>query len=147
MSVAEQEIDNLRRVLFLARKETQVALQKFNQVMEAERKAQAALVAAEDRRSELSQSILFIISNATQPPTVSMFVEYHNTHGNNMLSCKCFPAPRSSPAIEIGKTPLPHPLMALRSILTPASPLNSPQHYPPTKHSRARRLLRPIVPH
>ena len=55
---AEQEIDNLRRVLFLARKETHVALQKFNQALDAERKAQAALVAAEDRRSELSESIL-----------------------------------------------------------------------------------------
>jgi outer membrane protein TolC len=53
---AEQEIDNLRRVLFLARKETHVALQKFNQALEAERKAQAALVVAEDRRSELSAS-------------------------------------------------------------------------------------------
>ena len=64
---AEQEIDNLRRVLFLARKETHVALQKFNQTLEAERKAQAALVAAEDRRSELSESIINSFWNAPQP--------------------------------------------------------------------------------
>ena len=63
---AGQEIDSLRRVLFLARKETHVALQKFNQALEAERKAQAALVAAEDRRGELSESIVAPIWNATE---------------------------------------------------------------------------------
>lgn len=42
----------------MARKESHVALQKFNQAWDAERKAQAALVAAEDRRGELSESIV-----------------------------------------------------------------------------------------
>lgn len=51
-------MDNLRRVLFMARKETHVALQKFNQALEAERKAQTALVAAEDRRGELSEYVV-----------------------------------------------------------------------------------------
>ena len=60
----EQEIDNLRRVLFMARKDTHVALQKFNQALEAERKAQAALAAAEDRRGELSEFIVTSIWNA-----------------------------------------------------------------------------------
>jgi len=60
----EQEIDNLRRVLFMARKDTHVALQKFNQALEAERKAQAALVAAEDRRGDLSE---FIVASFWDP--------------------------------------------------------------------------------
>ena len=60
---AEQEIDTLRRALFMARKESHVALQKFNQAWDAERKAQAALVAAEDRRGELSESIVASFSN------------------------------------------------------------------------------------
>jgi hypothetical protein len=54
----EQEIDNLRRGLFLARKDTHVALQKFNHALEAERKAQTTLAAAEDRRSELCESVI-----------------------------------------------------------------------------------------
>lgn len=64
---AEQEIDNLRRVLFLARKETHGAFQKFTQAWEAERKALAALAAAEDRRGELGQSIVAIFRNVAQP--------------------------------------------------------------------------------
>lgn len=42
----------------MARKETHLALQKFNQALDAERKAQAALVAAEDRRGELSEPVV-----------------------------------------------------------------------------------------
>ena len=59
----EQEIDNLRRVLVVARKETHGAFQKFTQAWEAERKAQAALAASEDRRGELSESILPFFSS------------------------------------------------------------------------------------
>ena len=64
---AEQEIDNLRRVLFLARKETHGAFQKFTQAWEAERKAQTALAVAEDRRGELSESIVPFFRNTTKP--------------------------------------------------------------------------------
>src|SRR5258708_16783874 len=49
----EQEIDNLRRVLAVARKETHGAFQKFTQAWDAELKAQPALAAAEHRRGEL----------------------------------------------------------------------------------------------
>jgi hypothetical protein len=59
----EQEIDNLRRVLVVARKETHGAFQKFTQAWEAERKAQAALAAVEDRRGELSESIVAFFRN------------------------------------------------------------------------------------
>ena len=48
----------------MARKDTHVALQKFNQALEAERKAQAALVAAEDRRGDLSE---FIVASFWDP--------------------------------------------------------------------------------
>ena len=122
-----------------------MALQKFNQALEAERKAQAALVAAEDRRSELSESIVCSFWNATQPCAVSTFVEYHSANNHNMLSCKCLAASHSSPEIEIRKTPLLRPSMGLLYILTHASPLNLPQHYPPIKHSRARLSLRLTV--
>lgn len=53
----EQEIDNLRRTLLVAKNETHGAFQKLTQAWEAERKAQAALAAAEDRRGELGKSI------------------------------------------------------------------------------------------
>lgn len=62
----EQEIDSFRRVLVVARKETHGAFQKFTQAWEAERKAQAALAAAEDRRGELSESIVPFFRNAAQ---------------------------------------------------------------------------------
>lgn len=63
---AEQEIDHLRRTLLLSRKETHGAFQKFTQAWEAERKAQAALAAAEDRRGELSEPIVIFFWNATE---------------------------------------------------------------------------------
>ena len=51
----------------MARKDTHVALQKFNQALEAERKAQAALAAAEERRGELSEFIVTSIWNPAYP--------------------------------------------------------------------------------
>ena len=84
----EQEIDNLRRVLVVARKETHGAFQKFTQAWDAERKAQAALAAAEDRRGELSESIVAFFR--ILPPSLSAvntFMEYTTTH-HNMLSCE-----------------------------------------------------------
>lgn len=86
-----------------------MALQKFNQALDAERKAQTALVAAEDRRSELSESAVYFILERNSAQIVSMFVEYHNTNHHNMLSCECFPTSRSSPETKIRKTPLLHP--------------------------------------
>ena len=108
----EQEIDNLRRVLVVARKETHHALQKFTQTWEAERKAQVALAAAEDRRGELSEFpfLPFFAERCSAPPTVNNFMEYTSTH-HNMLSCECFFfffTARWGTEIEIFKTPL-HP--------------------------------------
>ena len=62
----EQEVDSLRRVLVVARKETHGAFQKFTQAWDAERKAQVALAAAEDRRGELSESIVAFLWNPAQ---------------------------------------------------------------------------------
>ena len=90
----EQEIETLRRALFLAKKETNVALQKFNQALEAERKAQAALAVAEDRRGELSEFIVLTppFLERSLAPTVSSFMEYMSTNHHNMLSCE-YPFP------------------------------------------------------
>jgi hypothetical protein len=62
----EQEIDHLRRNLLMARKETHGAFQKFTQAWDTERKAQTALAAAEDRRGELSETIVPFFWTATE---------------------------------------------------------------------------------
>ncbi|KAF9654181.1 hypothetical protein BDM02DRAFT_3106459 [Thelephora ganbajun] len=117
-TVSKQEIDNLRRVLFMARKETHVALQKFNQALDAERKAQAALVAAEDRRGEL----------------ISSFMEYMSTNHHNMLSYPPPPPVSGSPVHPDARVPTQftptlstHQTLASPSFATPhRAPLTSP---------------------
>lgn len=50
-----------------------MALQKFNQALDAERKAQAALVTAEDRRGELSKYFIIFFGSPTLSPD-SLFI-------------------------------------------------------------------------
>lgn len=117
VAASKQEIDNLRRVLFLARKETHGAFQKFTQAWEAERKAQAALAVAEDRRGEL----------------INSFMEHMSTNHHNMLS---YPPPpvNGSPVHPDARVPtqftptLPaHQTLASPSFATPnRQPMTSP---------------------
>lgn len=55
MPCLEQEIDNARRTLAQARKDTQTAFQKYASLLEAERRAQNALSVADERRNELGE--------------------------------------------------------------------------------------------
>lgn len=51
----EQELDNARRTLTQARKDSQSAFQKYSNLLDSERRAQNALATAEDRRTEISE--------------------------------------------------------------------------------------------
>lgn len=145
----EQEIDNLRRVLVLARKETHGAFQKFTQAWDAERKAQGALAAAEDRRGELSEPIVAFFRF---PPHFRQSILLWNirphiiicSHVSPLLFIFCSPSPWRTGTETFKTLPL-HPSTGHRCILMHGSPLSSLQRYLPTRHSPAPRLLPPIV--
>lgn len=60
--VQELELDNARRTLTQARKDSQIAFQKYSNLLESERRAQNSLSIAEDRRSEISKLLLYKVS-------------------------------------------------------------------------------------
>jgi hypothetical protein len=85
LPLQEQDLETARRTLAQARKEAQLALQKYTSLLEAERRAQSTLAIAEERRGELSELFSLQLFDFVLKDVVASFVDFYNSSNN---ACK-----------------------------------------------------------